>query len=166
MLTYSFDGLLEEKFENELSNVSEGSRAMITGVIFFTFAALVFISGLHFYWVFGGRWGGSAAVPSKPGGVAVFVPRTAETLGVAIIIIAVGLLLLAQNDFLSVYPPNHYTKWGCLVCALVFLVRAIGDFRYVGFTKRIRGTVFATNDTRFYSPLCLLFSMVFLLATL
>lgn len=139
---------------------------MFTIIIFITFAVLVLISGLHFYWAFGGRWGGRAAIPSKPEGGAVFVPRTAETLGVAVIIIAVGLVLLAQSNFLSMYPPNRYTYWGCLICALVFLIRSIGDFRYIGFTKRIKETMFAVNDTRFYSPLCLLFSVVFFIAAM
>jgi hypothetical protein len=39
--------------------------------------------------------------------------------------------------------------------ALLFLARAIGDFRLVGFFKRLRGTRFASLDTRYYSPLCL-----------
>ncbi len=39
--------------------------------------------------------------------------------------------------------------------SLLFLGRAFGDFRYVGYTKRIRGTEFAKNDYFIYSPLCL-----------
>ena len=35
------------------------------------------------------------------------------------------------------------------------LMRAIGDFRYVGFFKRVRGSRFARMDTTLYSPLCL-----------
>ena len=30
-----------------------------------------------------------------------------------------------------------------------------GNFRLVGFFKKVRGTRFATLDTRYYSPLCL-----------
>ncbi|MDF0673312.1 MAG: DUF3995 domain-containing protein [Nitrospira sp.] len=39
--------------------------------------------------------------------------------------------------------------------ALVLLLRAIGDFRLVGFWNRIRDTCFARLDTALYSPLCL-----------
>jgi hypothetical protein len=39
--------------------------------------------------------------------------------------------------------------------ALVFVLRAIGDFRLVGFSKRVRGTRFARLDTLVFSPLCL-----------
>jgi hypothetical protein len=36
------------------------------------------------------------------------------------------------------------------------LARAIGDFKYLGLFKRVRGSRFATLDTFVYSPLCLL----------
>jgi uncharacterized membrane protein SpoIIM required for sporulation len=43
------------------------------------------------------------------------------------------------------------TAW---LIAAVFALRAIGDFRYVGFFKRIRDTRFARLDTLAYWPLC------------
>lgn len=36
------------------------------------------------------------------------------------------------------------------------LLRGVGEFRYVGLFKRVKGSRFARNDTRFYSPLCLM----------
>ncbi len=50
--------------------------------------------------------------------------------------------------------------WGNLVISILFLIRAIGDFKYVGFTKKIKGTKFAKYDNQYYSPLCLLISVV------
>jgi len=44
--------------------------------------------------------------------------------------------------------------------ALIFAFRALGDFRYVGFFKRVRGNLFAQRDTWFYSPLCLLLAIL------
>jgi hypothetical protein len=35
-------------------------------------------------------------------------------------------------------------------------LRALGEFRYIGFFKRVRGTPFARMDSRYYSPLALL----------
>jgi hypothetical protein len=40
------------------------------------------------------------------------------------------------------------------VMAVVFVVRAVGDFHYCGFFKRVRDTAFARYDTLVYSPLC------------
>jgi hypothetical protein len=39
------------------------------------------------------------------------------------------------------------------------LARAIGEFRYVGFFKQVRGSRFATLDTLVYSPVCLLLAL-------
>ena len=50
--------------------------------------------------------------------------------------------------------PALITHGGAWTLAVVFIGRAIGDFRLIGFTKRVRGTAFARLDTRIYSPLC------------
>lgn len=43
--------------------------------------------------------------------------------------------------------------------ALGLLLRAVGDFRYVGFFKSVRDSRFATMDTWCYSPVCLALSI-------
>ena len=45
----------------------------------------------------------------------------------------------------------------------VFFLRALGDFKYIGFFKKIRNTSFAKSDTWFFSPLCLLISLLILM---
>jgi len=52
--------------------------------------------------------------------------------------------------------PAWVPRFGVWGVALAFAARAIGECRYLGFLKRVRGTVFAQRDTRFYSPLCVL----------
>jgi hypothetical protein len=49
------------------------------------------------------------------------------------------------------------------VLAVLFGGRAIGERRYVGFFKRVRGTTFAWWDTRVFSPLCAALSLGYLL---
>ncbi|MFC5703443.1 DUF3995 domain-containing protein [Cohnella faecalis] len=128
-------------------------------------AAILFaVSILHFYWAFGGRWGGRAAIPEKAAGEAVFVPRAPETAAVAVLVAFVGLLLLAQGGLLDAYTPNGFTYWSAVVCGSGFALRAIGEFKYVGFLKRVKGTTFAKLDSWLYSPLCALLSVVFWLA--
>jgi hypothetical protein len=46
------------------------------------------------------------------------------------------------------------------VICLLFFIRAIGDFKLIGLFKRIHDTGFAWWDTRVYSPLCLLISIL------
>jgi hypothetical protein len=41
------------------------------------------------------------------------------------------------------------------VLGAVFVLRAIGERKLVGFFKRVRGTAFARWDTWLFSPLCL-----------
>jgi hypothetical protein len=49
-----------------------------------------------------------------------------------------------------------FTQPGLWLVAGTFLLRAIGDFHYVGFFKRQRESRFAKLDTLVYSPICLL----------
>lgn len=51
----------------------------------------------------------------------------------------------------------QYTGW---IIALLFFIRAIGDFKYVGFFKSVKQTTFGTMDTTYYAPLCLVISSV------
>jgi hypothetical protein len=50
-------------------------------------------------------------------------------------------------------PPALYVA-GVWAVALTLLARAVGDGRYVGAFKRVRGTRFATLDDWVYTPLC------------
>ncbi len=47
--------------------------------------------------------------------------------------------------------------------SLAFIARAIGDFRYVGFFKRKRGTLFSYWDDRLFSPIILANGAAFVL---
>ncbi len=52
--------------------------------------------------------------------------------------------------------PKAALKWLSVALALGLLARAVGDFKYVGFFKKLRDSRFATLDSWLYSPLCLL----------
>ena len=120
-----------------------------------TAAVLLTLSGLHFYWAAGGRWKLSAAVPEVRGAK----PFSPGPLACA----AVGTALLCAAFFVSCAArlwlgegvPHALSRAGTAALALVLIGRAIGDLRYVGFFKRVRGTRFARLDTLVYSPLCL-----------
>ena len=49
--------------------------------------------------------------------------------------------------------------WLSFALAAGLLARAIGEFKYVGFFKQVRGSRFATLDTLVYSPVCLLLAL-------
>jgi hypothetical protein len=50
--------------------------------------------------------------------------------------------------------------------ALIFAARAVGDFRYVGFFKRVRDSRFGRLDSALYSPLCVFLSFASAVAAL
>jgi hypothetical protein len=123
-----------------------------------TVSLIGIISILHVYWAYGGRWGTHAVIPSRAGEYKpAFVPGRLGTLFVAMLLLVVCFILLVQGGFVAYFVPNTLTRVGCFVCAAVFFLRAIGDFKHVGFFKNINHTSFAKNDTWLYSPLCLYF---------
>ena len=120
-----------------------------------TLNALVFLAlaGLHAYWAFGGRWGITKALPMAADGNIVLRPTAAMT-GV----VALGLLAMSGlNAAHLALGPAAAPGWLRLAeggLALLFALRAVGDFRYVGLSKRVHNTTFARLDTRYYTPLC------------
>jgi hypothetical protein len=122
----------------------------------FIFAALAL---LHIYWAAGGRFAAGVTVPevdSKP----VFIPSAVSTLLVAAALLMAMLVILGQLGVWGGWLPRWIFTLGTWVIGLLFLFRAIGDFKLIGFFKRVHDSGFAWWDTRLYSPLCLLISLL------
>jgi fatty acid desaturase len=107
-----------------------------------TAAVFAFLALLHFYWAARGVDANSAAIPQVDGKPA-FKPTKAATAAVGLVLLATSAIVLLQVQPLIAG------------AAAVLVLRAIGDFRLVGFFKRVRGSRFARLDTLLYSPLCL-----------
>ena len=126
-------------------------------------AALLAAALVHVYWALGGKLAILAAIPERDGR-AIFRPRAWPTAAVAVALAACAFLALLVSGWLA---PNwlatHVPRWLIVVpawaVALVFALRAVGDFRYVGFAKRIRGSRFARLDDFCYAPLCACIAM-------
>jgi hypothetical protein len=116
-------------------------------------------SGLvHLYWVMGGAWGKAAAVPELNDHPA-FVPSKAATLVVAVFLLLCALLIAAFGGLLPTPLPQWLLTGLSYGLAAALFLRAVGDFRLVGFFKRVRGTDFARRDTMFYAPLCFILAV-------
>lgn len=126
------------------------------------FGIFLFLSSLHFYWAFGGKWGSTAVLPTKDDNATqkALNPGITATLIVAFGLLAFGLLPLVITGTIPFQLPRWLDKSGLWIIAGIFGARAIGDFNYVGFFKRIKHTTFAKNDTKYYSPLCLVISVL------
>ncbi len=121
-------------------------------------ATFLGVSFWHVYWLLGGRVGRDAAIPEIDGRPA-FQPSAAATFVVATALALCALLLAATAGLIPLPLSPTVLTWLTQALAVVLLLRAIGDFRLVGFFKRIRDTRFARLDTAVYSPLCLLLAI-------
>lgn len=126
----------------------------VNGTIF------LLLSGIHVYWATGGTWGAAAAVPTKASGELLFKPRPFETWAVAIGLLGLAVFTWAQVGVQGTFISKTYIQYVSWGTAVVFLLRAVGEFRYVGLTKRVRGTTFAYFDDRYYTPLCVMIALI------
>ena len=126
----------------------------VTSIAWALIAVFGSLSLLHVYWLFGGQVWQRAAIPEMDGKL-VFQPSPVATLVVAIGLALCALLIAATAGVLTLPLSQTVLTWLTRTLAIVLLLRAIGDFRLVGFFKRIRDTRFARLDTSVYSPLCL-----------
>lgn len=116
--------------------------------------ALAAIALLHVYWGVAGTSGRSSAIP-EAGGRPLFQPTRAACFAVAAALFAATWVLLVSAGHLPALGLPWLGMAGAATVGAVLVARAIGDFRFVGFFKRVHGTEFALLDTRLFSPLCL-----------
>jgi len=121
-----------------------------------TAAVILALLGLiHVYWAAGGAIGKGAAIPTRDGNPMLH-PTPLTTSLVAIALLALAALIAIKIGWIAAHGIEGSVRAGLWIGAGLFLLRAVGDFRYVGFFKRVRATRFARLDTLIYSPLCLL----------
>jgi len=127
----------------------------LTRLIGVSTATLLFALGLlHVYWAAGGRWGTDVTIPKRDG-QPLFDPPPAATLLVAFLLFSAGLVLLGRLALWGIALPRWVCIAGTWTLVAVFLGRVVGDFKWCGVFKRMRGTDFAWWDTCVYVPLCL-----------
>ena len=128
---------------------------MIATLSVINISILAMLGFLHIYWAFGGKWAAEKALPSTPGNEPLFTPGI-----FACIVVAAGLLTFAALFIIHTFMPiPALPQWlvtnSLWLIGAIFTLRAIGDFRYVGFMKKVKHSTFASLDTKYYSPLCL-----------
>ena len=137
---------------------------MIHSLGLLLFSIFAFLGAIHLYWAFGGTWGTTGVFPSKNEHEIPPMPGKVPTLFVAVILLLFGLLILKKSNILSFDIPSWLDAYALRILAGVFMLRAIGDFKYVGFFKKIKHTTFGIKDRKYYTPLCAV--MAFLLLVL
>src|SRR3546814_4118717 len=92
----------------------------INALIFFLLAAT------HIYWVMGGGSGMDATIPTDGNGRKLFRPGRGITLVVALGLLAFSICNLAFAGWLHIGIEPIYIRYGILLIAIPFLLRAIG----------------------------------------
>ena len=113
------------------------------------------LSILHFYWAAGGQWGMALAVPSDEAGNKVLRISSLSCIAVGTGLLGFAFYYLSKAIARPGGINTGISQWVIWVLAFIFIARAIGDFRYVGFFKTMKNTAFGQMDTRWYAPLCL-----------
>ena len=132
-------------------------------ILLVTFTSLGFI---HFYWLFGGKWGLEKALPTKEVKEKAIQPPKIATVIVGIGLISFGLIYLLKSGLINFQVPNWIITYGSWLIPSIFILRAIGDFNYVGLFKKIKDTEFAKADSKWFIPLCLTIGMLGILIQL
>ena len=78
---------------------------------------------------------------------------------VATALASVAALVVVQAGLLGPTIDHPLVRWALDAVAVVLLVRAVGDFRLVGFFKKVTGSRFARLDTMVFSPLCVVLGL-------
>jgi hypothetical protein len=102
-----------------------------------------------------GSLGKEGVIPTLNDGEAVFEPGIVGTFIVAAILGIFAFITTGSLGIFEAFLSNNFIKYVTLAIGILFMLRAMGDFKYVGFFKSIKETPFAKNDSRYFSPLCL-----------
>lgn len=115
---------------------------------------------MHFYWIFGGKWGLKNVIPTKSQKDDFNPPPKFATLVVAIVLLFFGFTYLIKSGFVDIQVPNWIVNYIYWIIPSIFVLRAIGEFKYVGFFKKVNNTAFAKADSKLFSPLCLIIGIL------
>lgn len=115
----------------------------------------------------GGKWGLEKVIPTtkEDNSKNIPIPKFA-TLIVAIVLMSFGLVYLMKSGFITVALPPITLKYVYWFIPAIFILRAIGEFKYVGLFKKVKNTEFAKADSNLFIPLCLIIGIVGILIQL
>ena len=91
---------------------------------------LIFLAVLHFYWSIFGIKDPEAVLPKHVNSNTVKTPG--KLMAVAVGVILLGFAFVYINKVIG-YVSHPWLRYISIGIALVFIIRAFGDFKYVGF---------------------------------
>lgn len=124
------------------------------------FLIFLFLAILHFYWAFGGKNGLENAIPLNASNEKIMNPSIISTIFVGIVLLIFGLLNIIKVKIITLALPEIIENYSLWFIAILFSLRAIGEFKYIGFFKKVKTTKFSEMDAKVYSPLCLVIGIL------
>jgi hypothetical protein len=121
---------------------------------------LIALGLLHFYWALGGELGFSKSLPTKETGERVLNPKKMDSVLVGMGLTAFGIFYVFQTGLIASNLPGWITNYAGWIIPIIFLLRAMGEFNYVGFFKKVKTTEFGKLDTKYFSPFCLVIGIL------
>ena len=118
------------------------------------------LSVLHLSWALGNTWGFASSLPTKETGERVFNPKKSDSAIVGLVLIAFGLFYGIKTDYVNLKLPDWLNSFSLWFIPTLFLLRAIGDFNYIGLFRKTKRTAFGKLDQSFFTPLCILISVL------
>jgi hypothetical protein len=109
---------------------------------------------LHISWSLGGNWGFENSLPKNEAGERVLNPKKTDSAIVGMGLLFFATFYLIKLETIEMVLPNWAAVSAGWIISIIFILRAIGDFKYVGFFKKVQDTKFGELDSKFYSPLC------------
>jgi hypothetical protein len=124
------------------------------------FSIFIILAVIHFTWAFGGRWGFDKALPTKENGKKLLNPRNFDCAVVGLGLTGFAVYYLLVSNLFGIQIQSSIFNYIAWFIPSIFILRAIGDFKYVGFFKSLKKTDFGRLDTKLYSPLCLIIGII------
>ena len=124
------------------------------------FIVFLILGLIHFNWARGGKWGLDNALPTNVERERLFTPSSRDSLIVGMGLLLFSIFYLSQTRLTDLEFPVWTYKYGGWIIPSIFILRAIGDFKYVGIFKEIRNTDFGRYDSKLYIPLCLILALM------
>ena len=110
---------------------------------------------LHLFWALGGTWGFASSLPTTLEGKRILNPKKIDSAIVGIGLCLFAVFYLVKVDLIALFFPSWVANSAGWLISIIFLLRAMGDFKYVGFFKNVKHTPFGKLDSSYFSPLCL-----------
>jgi heme O synthase-like polyprenyltransferase len=93
----------------------------------------ILLAVLHLYWAFGGKLLYDDVLPTSSNGLNKFEPGTGAAFIIGGVLLVFAFLTAGNMGMFDRYLNRRLFRYSVLIIAVIFFLRAVGDFKFVGF---------------------------------